>query len=89
LAFGLAQEKRFLLLDETLDGLDVFAKRSFFELLKQVASEGTGIVLTTHDLELVADYADKVIVLSSGKVVYEGPPDVDLERCLINASDGL
>jgi iron complex transport system ATP-binding protein len=87
LAFGLAQEKRFLLLDETLDGLDVFAKRSFFELLKQVASEGTGIVLTTHDLELVADYADKVIVLSSGKVVYEGPPDVDLERCLFSAGE--
>ena len=82
LAFGLAQEKRFLLLDETLDGLDVFTKRSFFELLKQVAAEGTGIVLTTHDLDLVADYADKVVVLSCGRVVYEGPPDVDLEHCL-------
>jgi len=88
LAFGLAQEKRFLLLDETLDGLDVFAKRAFFELLKQAASEGTGILLTTHDLDLVADYADKVIVLSSGKVVYDGPPDVDLERCVLNAGDG-
>jgi len=83
LAFGLAQEKRFLLLDETLDGLDVFAKRSFFELLKQAASEGTGVVLTTHDMGLVADYADKVIVLSDGKVVYDGPPDVNLERCLL------
>lgn len=86
LAFGLAQEKRFLLLDETLDGLDVFAKQAFFELLKQAASEGTGIVLTTHDLDLVSDYADKVIVLSSGKVIYAGPPDVDLERYLL--SDG-
>ena len=86
LAFGLAQEKRFLLLDETLDGLDIFAKRAFFELLKEVTSKGTGIVLTTHDLGLVSDYADKVIVLSSGKVIYAGPPDVDLERCLL--SDG-
>lgn len=83
LAFGLAQEKKYLLLDETLDGLDVFAKRSFFEVLKEVASEGTGVVLTTHDLDLVADYAGKVIVLSNGKVVYDGPPDVDLERCLL------
>jgi len=86
LAFGLAQEKRFLLLDEALDGLDIFAKRAFFELLKEFTSKGTGIVLTTHDLDLVSDYADKVIVLSSGKVVYAGPPDVDLERCLL--SDG-
>ena len=87
LAFALAQEKRFLLLDETLDGLDVFAKRAFFGLLKEVASKGMGIVLTTHDLDLVSDYADKVIVLSSGKAIYEGPPDVDLERCLLTAGE--
>ena len=80
LAFGLAQEKRFLLLDETLDGLDVLVKKSSFELLKEVASEGKGIVLTTHDLDLVTHFADKVIVLSSGKVVYEGPPNADLIR---------
>jgi ABC-type cobalamin/Fe3+-siderophores transport system ATPase subunit len=85
LAFGLAQAKRFLLLDETLDGLDIFSKRSFFKLLREVASRGTGIVLTSHDLDLVSDYADKVIVLSSGKVVYEGPPTDDLEQRLLNA----
>jgi len=82
LAFGLAQEKRFLLLDETLDGLDVIAKRSFFELLKGVASESKGILLTTHDLDLVTHFADKVIVLSSGRVTYEGPPNANLEHCL-------
>lgn len=82
LAFGLAQEKRFLLLDETLDGLDVPTKRSFFELLRYVASQGTGIVLTSHDLGLVSDYADRVVVLSSGKVVYQGLPNVDLEQSL-------
>ena len=49
LAFALAQEKKFLLLDETLDGLDVLVKKSSFELLKEVAAEGKGIVLTTHD----------------------------------------
>jgi iron complex transport system ATP-binding protein len=80
LAFGLAQEKRFLLLDETLDGLDTLVKKSSFELLKEVATEGKGIVLTTHDLDLVTHFADKVIVLSSGKVVYEGPPNADLIR---------
>ncbi len=80
LAFGLAQEKRFLLLDETLDGLDTLVKKSSFELLKEVATEGKGIVLTTHDLDLVTHFADKVIVLTSGKVVYEGPPNADLIR---------
>ena len=86
LAFGLAQEKRFLLLDETLDGLDTLVKKSSFELLKEVAAEGKGIVLTTHDLDLVTQFADKVIVLTSGKVVYEGPPNADLIRHVSPAS---
>jgi ABC-type cobalamin/Fe3+-siderophores transport system ATPase subunit len=87
LAFGLAQQKRFLLLDETLDGLDVFSKRSFFKLLREVASRGMGIVLTTHDLDLVTDHADKVVVLSSGRLVYAGPPIEDMERCLLSAGE--
>jgi len=86
LAFGLAQDKRFLLLDETLDGLDVFAKQSFFKFLKEVALEGKGVLLTTHDLDLVAQFADKVIVLSSGRISYEGPPDTNLQRFLFPTS---
>ena len=86
LAFALAQRKRFLLLDETLDGLDVLAKQSFFKLLKEVASEGKGILLTTHDLDLVTHFADKVIVLSGGRVSYEGPPVPNLQDMMLPAS---
>ena len=86
LAFALAQRKRYLLLDETLDGLDSLAKQSFFKLLKQVASEGKGILLTTHDLDLVTHFADKVIVLSGGMVSYQGPPVPDLQDLLLPAS---
>ena len=75
LAFGLAQEKPFLLLDETLGGLDVVARKAFFGLLKQIASAGKGVVLTTHDLELVGDFADWAMVLGHGSVTYEGPPN--------------
>lgn len=84
LAFGLAQKKRFLLLDETLDGLDVLAQRSFFRLLKEVAAESTGVVLTTHDLDLVTEFGDKVIVLKGGRVSYEGPPGVNLQPLLLS-----
>ncbi len=84
LAFGLAQEKRFLLLDETLDGLDFIAKRSFFKLLKSIVSEDSnkGILLTTHDLDLVAEFGDWVIMLSGGRVSYTGGPEVDLQHLL-------
>ena len=86
LAFGLAQGKTFLLLDETLDGLDIFAKRSFFQLLKEVASEGEGVLLTTHDLDLVTQFADRVIVLNGGRVSYEGPPNLNLQHLFSPAS---
>jgi len=79
LAFALAQEKKFLLLDETLDGLDIIAKQSFFRLLKEIASGGKGVLLTTHDLDLVAQFADRVIVLNSGKVSYDGSPGTNLQ----------
>jgi iron complex transport system ATP-binding protein len=82
LAFGLAQKKRFLLLDETLDGLDLPAKRSFFRLLKEVAVESRGVLLTTHDLALVTEFADTVVVMAGGCVKYEGPPVVDIEPLL-------
>lgn len=87
LAFALAQEKRFLLLDETLDGLDFIAKQSFFKLLKEVASAGKGILLTTHALNLVTQFADKVIVLNGGSVSYEGVPNANLQHLLSAVSD--
>ncbi len=88
LAFALAQEKRFLLLDETLDGLDIIAKQSFFKLLKQIASEGKGILLTTHDLDLVTQFADRVIVLNGGIVSYDGPPNTDLQHRFVADNEG-
>ncbi len=82
LAFSMASDKNFLMLDETLDGMDIFTKREFFQLLKQIAQKGKGVVLATHDLNLVSEFADKVIVVNSGKVVFEGCGDGDLQNLL-------
>ena len=84
LSFGLASDKSFLILDETLDGMDVFAKSSFFYLLREIAREGKGIILATHDLSMVTECADKTIVLRQGKVVYEGAANVNLQQFLAN-----
>jgi ABC-type cobalamin/Fe3+-siderophores transport system ATPase subunit len=82
LAFGLALDKKYLMLDETLDSMDIFVKRTFFQLLKDIASQDKSISLTSHDLDMVNDFTDKIIVLIGGKVVFEGPPDSDLQRLL-------
>jgi iron complex transport system ATP-binding protein len=87
LAFGLAPDKKFLMLDETLDGMDIFAKRTFFQLLKDIASRDKSILLASHDLTLVNEFADRIIVLIGGKVIFEGPPDSNLERLLSDTSE--
>jgi ABC-type cobalamin/Fe3+-siderophores transport system ATPase subunit len=71
LAFCLAQEKRALLLNESLDASDFRARRSFFRVLAEVAAEGRMVVLATHDLGLAREFAGWVIVLDRGRVVYE------------------
>ncbi|HET7689689.1 MAG TPA: ATP-binding cassette domain-containing protein [Nocardioidaceae bacterium] len=77
LAVVLASEPRLLLLDEPTRGLDYAAKRRLVVLLRELASSGHGVVLATHDVELVAEVATRVVVLADGDVVADGPaPEV-------------
>jgi energy-coupling factor transport system ATP-binding protein len=62
-----------LLLDEPTRGLDYDAKRRLVSTLRQLAVDGNGVVVATHDVELVADVADRVVVLGDGEVVADGP----------------
>ncbi|MDP3061999.1 MAG: ABC transporter ATP-binding protein [Chloroflexota bacterium] len=82
LAFSLAQEKEFLLLDEALDALDFVARRSFFRLLGDVVAGERGVLLTTHDLGLATEFATRIVILNAGRVAYEGPPTADLHKLI-------
>lgn len=63
-----------LLLDEPTRGLDYLAKEALLTLLRHWRSEGTAILLVTHDVELAAAIADRVVVLSQGEVIANGDP---------------
>jgi energy-coupling factor transport system ATP-binding protein len=67
---------RLLLLDEPTRGLDYEAKRELVRLLREWQAEGAGIVLVTHDVELVAQAADRVVLLSQGEVIADAEPEV-------------
>ena len=73
LAVILAADPPLLLLDEPTRGLDYPTKRRLVDLLRQRASAGHAIVLATHDVELVAEAATRVVVLADGDVVADGP----------------
>jgi energy-coupling factor transport system ATP-binding protein len=72
LALILASEPRLVLLDEPTRGLDYQAKRRLVDLLRGLAGAGHAIVLATHDVELAAEVATRVVVLAEGEVVADG-----------------
>jgi energy-coupling factor transport system ATP-binding protein len=62
-----------VLLDEPTRGLDYTAKHRLVEILRDLAEDGHAVVLATHDVELAAEVANRVVVLADGDVVADGP----------------
>ncbi|WP_347350066.1 ATP-binding cassette domain-containing protein [Intrasporangium sp.] len=73
LAVILAGAPEVLLLDEPTRGLDYGAKHRLAAVLGRLAEAGTTVVLATHDVEMVAETADRVVILADGEVVTDGP----------------
>jgi len=73
LAVVLAGEPPLVLLDEPTRGLDYAAKAQLVITLRGLASRGHSIVLATHDVELAAEVATRVVVLADGEIVADGP----------------
>jgi energy-coupling factor transport system ATP-binding protein len=63
-----------MLLDEPTRGLDYAAKRQLISLWREWRAAGMGLLLVTHDVELVAEVADRVLVLGDGEIIAEGLP---------------
>lgn len=74
LAAILVTQPRLLLLDEPTRGLDYLAKAALSELLQKLARQGIAILVVTHDVELAAALADRVVLLSQGEIIADGAP---------------
>jgi manganese/iron transport system ATP-binding protein len=73
-ARALALQPRLLLLDEPFTGLDVPTQEILTRLFRDLTSEGTAILMTTHDLPAAADTCSRLCLLNE-TVVADGPPD--------------
>ncbi|MQY32851.1 putative HMP/thiamine import ATP-binding protein YkoD [Streptomyces sp. RB17] len=73
LAVVLTARPPLLLLDEPTRGLDYAAKARLVTVLRGLAAEGHAIVLATHDVELAAEIAHRVVLLAEGEVIADGP----------------
>ncbi|RJG41643.1 ABC transporter ATP-binding protein [Mesorhizobium sp. DCY119] len=96
IAMALANNPRLLIADEPTTALDVTTQRQILDLIRSLQEKrGMGVLFITHDIGVVADIADRVIVLRHGRVVEEGPaaevlsaPREDYTRELLDAVPG-
>ena len=72
----MATDANLILLDEPMAGMNVEEKREMCRFILKVNDEiGTTMVLIEHDMGVVMDISDRVVVLDYGKVIGEGTPD--------------
>jgi branched-chain amino acid transport system ATP-binding protein len=88
---ALATEADVLLLDEPMAGMNVEEKREMCRFILKVNDEiGTTMVLIEHDMGVVMDISDNVVVLDYGKIIADGPPDeVRVNQEVIDAYLGV
>jgi len=70
----LAMKPEIMVLDEPTAGLDPQGVTNLVKLLKELNDEGITIVISTHEVDLVPDYANRVFVLVGGELIAEGTP---------------
>jgi iron complex transport system ATP-binding protein len=75
LAQALAQDAPLLLLDEPTAHLDIRHQLDLLGRVRRLADHGRTVLAAIHDLELAARFADRLLVLDSGRLVADGPPE--------------
>ena len=86
LASILAAEPQILLLDEPTRGLDYQQKAALVDFLQREKARGRTILMATHDVELVATCADRVVLLAEGQVVVDGSVRQVMSESLVFSS---
>lgn len=84
-ARGLAAEPKLLLLDEPASGLNIYETEELGELITRIRDNGITILLVEHDMSLVMDISDEILVLNFGRQIATGSPsEVQKNQEVIN-----
>ncbi len=74
-AMVLATEAPFLFLDEPTLGMDPFARRQVWEVIRRAARRGSTVLLTTHYLDEAEQLSDELAVIEGGRILFRGPSE--------------
>jgi iron complex transport system ATP-binding protein len=75
---------RYLLLDEPTASLDLSHQHATLRIARDFARQGAGVLAVLHDLNLAAQYADRIVILQAGRMLADGPPLQVLQPELID-----
>ncbi|MFJ2111841.1 MULTISPECIES: ABC transporter ATP-binding protein [unclassified Streptomyces] len=75
LALAVVGRPELVFLDEPTAGLDPQARRSTWELVRELRADGVGVVLTTHFMDEAEELADDVVIIDAGRVIAQGSPE--------------
>ena len=89
IARALVHKPLALLFDEPSNSLDVFARQSLRQTMRSLAKTGVGIILVTHDLSDVIPEIERVLLMSKGRIVAEGPKDQMLQPDRLESLFGI
>jgi lipopolysaccharide export system ATP-binding protein len=79
IARSLAIEPKFLLLDEPFAGIDPIAVHDIKEIIRLLAKQGIGVLITDHNVRDTLEITDRACIINKGQIVEEGSKDVILE----------
>ena len=89
LGIGLATDPSVVLLDEPTGSLDLQSRREVTGMLRKAESRVETVVIASHDLQLVAAWADRVVVMNEGQVLADAPPAAVFDDADLLAEAGL
>jgi len=84
-ARALAQDTRMLVLDEPTTFLDIAHEMSLLELIHSLAAGGMAVLMVSHQLNLMARFASRMVLLSHGRVVVDGAPSAVMEAGILES----
>jgi len=76
MARALMAEPELIMLDEPMAGVNPALKQSLLGHVKSLRDDGMTVFFVEHDMDMVRDISDRVIVMAQGRIIAEGPPDV-------------
>lgn len=80
---GISHEGKLLLLDEPISNLDVYHQYKCMQTIKEFAKKGGTAVVVLHDMNMVAEFADKILLLHQGSLIGFGAPAEILDERLL------